>query len=141
MVPNPNWWGDEGPYLSQITFQFIPEAETVATMMLNDQIDTTIAGVSASIKEQLPDVFRPTKSIGFNNFWLRPSAEPTDDVNVRKALILAVDFEAVFPVTRLTLPGINMTRKLPKLRWPSLNMVAPKTCPKSASRPVATGRQ
>jgi peptide/nickel transport system substrate-binding protein len=96
MVPNPNWWGDEGPYLSQITFQFIPEAETVATMMLNDQIDTTIAGVSASIKEQLPDVFRPTKSIGFNNFWLRPSAEPTDDVNVRKALILAVDFEAVF---------------------------------------------
>jgi peptide/nickel transport system substrate-binding protein len=96
MAPNPGWWGDEGPYLSKITFQFIPEAETVATMLLNDQVDTTISGVSTSIKEQLPDVFRPTKAIGFNNFWLRPIAEPTNDINVRKALILAVDFEAVF---------------------------------------------
>lgn len=96
MVPNPGWWGDEGPYLSKITFQFIPEAETVATMLQNDQVDTTIAGVSTSIKEQLPDVFRPVKAIGFNNFWLRPISEPTDDINVRKALILAVDFEAVF---------------------------------------------
>lgn len=95
MVPNPNWWGDEGPYLEKITFQFVPQAETAATMLLNDQIDTTIAGVSPSIREQLPDVFRLTKSIGFNNFWLRPISEPTDDINVRKALILSVDFQAV----------------------------------------------
>ena len=30
--------------------------------------------------------------------WLSVSAEPTDDLNVRKALVLAVDPEAVFKV-------------------------------------------
>ena len=96
MVRNPNWWGDTKPYLEKIIFQFVPAAETAATMLLNDQIDSSLASVSPSIRKQLPDVFLPTKAIGFNNFWLRPIQEPTDDLNVRKALILSVDFQAVF---------------------------------------------
>lgn len=107
MVPNPNWWKDEGPYLSKITFQFVPDAETVATMIQNKQVDATIASVPPTLKDNFPDLFRPIKAIGFNTFWLIPSVEPTDDVNVRKALILSVNFEdvlkAAFPEGGATL--------------------------------------
>jgi peptide/nickel transport system substrate-binding protein len=100
-VKNPNWWKDEGPYLDKIEFKFVPDAETIATMFQNNQIDVALTSVSLALKPKYPDLFRPVKAIGFNMFWIRPGAEPTDDVNVRKALVLAVNHEemmkAAFP--------------------------------------------
>jgi ABC-type transport system substrate-binding protein len=41
------------------------------------------------------------KAVGFNLFWLRPGSEPTDDANVRKALVMAINHDemmkAAFP--------------------------------------------
>jgi len=93
MVKNPNWWKDDGPYLDKITFQFVPDAETIATMFQNNQIDASLTGVSPALKPKYPDLFRPIKAIGVNMFWLRPLNEPTDDLNVRKALVLSVNFD------------------------------------------------
>ena len=96
MVPNPNWWMDEGPYLERIEFIFQPEPDTTAVMLQNDQADLNMTGIPFAMKDQFPDFFRPVKAFGFNSFWLASTVEPTDDVNVRKALILSVDGDAIF---------------------------------------------
>ncbi len=96
-VKNPNWWKDEGPYLEKIEFRFVADAETVATMFQNNQLDASPKGpVSLTLKPKYPDLFRTVKAVGFNLFFFRPMAEPTDDVNVRKALILSLNFQDIF---------------------------------------------
>ena len=104
MTPNPNWWMDEGPYLDKVTFQFVPDQQIIGAMVLNNQVDASLAPIPSALKDQVPDYFRPIKVIGFNTFWLKPTAEPTDDVNVRKALILSVDWNAVFQAA-FPIPG------------------------------------
>jgi peptide/nickel transport system substrate-binding protein len=106
LEPNPNWWMDEGPYLDKITFIFVTDQQTMAAMLLNDQADATIAPLGPEMKGRLPDMFRPIKSFGFNVFWLDQAAEPTNDPNVRKALALSVDWDAVFEATFLMGTGI-----------------------------------
>lgn len=96
MVPNPNWWMDDGPYLSRIEFRFQPEPETLAVELQNNQVDLSLGGLPFAMKDQFPDYFRPIKAFGFNSFWLSATDEPTTDANVRKALVLAVDQEQVF---------------------------------------------
>ena len=95
LVPNPNWWMDEGPYLERIELRFAPDPETLAVMLQNDQVDASLSGLPLTLKEQFPDYFRPIKTFGFNVFWIAVTNEPTSDPNVRRALTLAVDQEAV----------------------------------------------
>jgi len=101
LEPNPHWWMDEGPYLDKITFIFVTDQQTMAAMLLNDQADATLAKLGPEMADKLPDMFRPIKSFGFNVFWLDQAAEPTNDPNVRKALALSVDWDAVFEATFL----------------------------------------
>jgi peptide/nickel transport system substrate-binding protein len=102
MTPNPNWWMDEGPYLDKVTFQFVPDQQIIGAMVLNDQVDASLAPIPSALRAQVPDYFRPIQVIGYNTFWMAPSVEPTNDINVRKALILSVDwnqvFQAAFPI-------------------------------------------
>ena len=95
MVPNPHWWGDEGPYLEKIIFQFENNRDKLATRVENEEIDVAMAGLPLDMAEAHPGFFRPVKAIGYNAFWLAATVEPTDDFNVRKALILSVDLDAV----------------------------------------------
>jgi peptide/nickel transport system substrate-binding protein len=95
LVPNPNWWMDEGPYLDRIEFRFAPDPETTSVMLQNDQVDASLGGLPLTLKDQFPDYFRPIKTFGFGTFWLAVTNEPTSDPNVRKALTLAVDQSAV----------------------------------------------
>ena len=106
LVPNPNWWMDEDPYLAKITFIFVTDQQTMAAMLLNDQADLTLAPLGPEMVDRLPDMFRPIKSFGFNVFWLDQAAEPTNDPNVRKALALSVDWDAVFEATFLMGTGM-----------------------------------
>lgn len=112
MTPNPNWWMDEGPYLDKVTFQFVPDGQIIGAMVLNDQIDASLAPIPSALREQIPDYFRPIQVIGFNTFWLSPAAEPTNDINVRKALILSVDWNAVFQAT-FPIPGSGVPTTQP----------------------------
>ena len=99
MTPNPNWWMDEGPYLDKISFQFVPDQQIVGTMVLNNQVDASLASIPSVLVDQVPDYFRPIQVIGFNTFWFAPSVEPTNDPKVREALILSVDWNTVFQAT------------------------------------------
>lgn len=96
LIPNPNWWMDEGPYLDRIEIRFAPEPETLAVMIQNDQVDASLMGLPITMRDQYPDYFRPITAFGFNTFWIAVTNEPTNDPLVRKALTLAVDQEAVF---------------------------------------------
>jgi peptide/nickel transport system substrate-binding protein len=102
MTPNPNWWMDEGPYLDKVSFLFVPDQQIVGTMVLNNQVDASLAPIPSVLVDQVPDFFRPIQVIGFNTFWMAPSVEPTNDPKVREALILSVDwnmvFQAAFPI-------------------------------------------
>lgn len=95
LVPNPNWWMDEGPYLDRIEFRFAPDPETTSVMLQNDQVDASLGGIPLTLKDQFPDYFRTIKTFGFNTFWIDQTNEPTSDPKVREALTLAVDQEAV----------------------------------------------
>ncbi len=96
LVPNPNWWMDEGPYLDRIEFRFQPDPETTSVMLQNDQVDASLAGIPRAMQAAFPDYFRPVKSFGFNTLWINVGNEPTADPNVRQALIQAVDHDALF---------------------------------------------
>jgi len=104
MTPNPNWWMDEGPYLDRVTFQFVPDQQIIGTLVLNDQIDASLAAIPSALREAAPDYFRPIQVIGYNTFWLAPTAEPTNDPKVREALALSVDWAQVFQAT-FPIPG------------------------------------
>ena len=95
MTPNPEWWKD-GPLLEKVTFQFVPDQQIVGTMVLNDQIDASLAAAPSVLRAQMPDYFRQFDAIGFNTFWMQPTREPTNDPHVREALIKSVDWNAVF---------------------------------------------
>ena len=96
LVPNPNWWMDEGPYLDRIEFRFQPDPETTSVMLQNDQVDASLAGIPLAMQAAFPDYFRPIKAFGFNTLWINTANEPTADKNVRQALVQAVDHEVLF---------------------------------------------
>ncbi len=112
LVPNPNWWLDEGPYLDKVTFQFVEDAQTIGLMAINGQIDASLQKLPNVFAPQLPGFFRPIDAYGYNVFWLSPNAEPTNDINVRKALALSVDWNAVFEATFLEGEGTPTTQPL-----------------------------
>lgn len=96
MEKNPNWWLDEGPYLDKIEFKFVTDPGTLSIMVQNGEVDAGMQILPEELKPQFPDWFTPIKAFGFNLFWFSFTSEPTNDINVRKALIQAVNFDDVF---------------------------------------------
>lgn len=96
MGPNPNWWMGEGQFLERIEFRFVTDPSTVALMVQNDEVDAGLQTLPPELETEFPGWFRPIVAFGFNTFWFAATVEPTDDLNVRKALTLSVNFEDVF---------------------------------------------
>lgn len=97
MGKNPNWWLGKGQYLNRIELLFVNDVGTIALMLRNGEVDMAQPGqvLPPELEAELPDLFRPVIGFGYDSLWLT-EAEPTNDINVRKALILSVDQEAVF---------------------------------------------
>ena len=96
LAPNPNWWKEDGPYLEKIEFRFVPEQQVLGALVQNGEIDVSLAPLPVELMSAVPDYFRPIKAFGFNTFWFNVGHAPTDEVAVRKALTLAVNFDDVF---------------------------------------------
>ena len=99
MVKNPNWWMGEGPFVDEITFMFVVDQQVMGAMIMNNQADLTQEKLAPNMQDKLPEMFSPVKAFGYNAFWLNVTAEPTNDINVRKALAMSVDWAAVFKAT------------------------------------------
>lgn len=97
MGKSPNWWLGEGQHLDRIELLFVNDVGTIALMLRNGEVDMAQPGqvLPAELEAEFPDLFRPVIGFGYDSLWLT-EAEPTNDINVRKALILSVDQEAVF---------------------------------------------
>lgn len=96
MIPNPNWWKDEGPYLERLEFRFVTDPATFSVMVQNNEFDCGMQALPPEQEANHPGWFTPIKAFGFNAFWFAFTNPPTDDPNVRKALVLSVDYAAVF---------------------------------------------
>jgi len=95
VVQNPNWWGETKPYLQRIISQPAADENVSFIMWQNDEVD--IAHWLTNIREPLratePDSFVliPYATNFFFPFWT--TLEPMDDINVRRALVHAVDWD------------------------------------------------
>ncbi|MEZ4865059.1 MAG: ABC transporter substrate-binding protein [Caldilineaceae bacterium] len=95
IVQNPNWWGETKPYLQKIIAQPSQDENVSFIMWQNDEVD--IAHWLTNIREPLratePDTFVLIPYATNFFFRLYTSLEPMDDINVRRALVHAVDWD------------------------------------------------
>jgi peptide/nickel transport system substrate-binding protein len=97
MVPNPVWWGENQPKLDNVTWKVIAQ-EALPQAYANDEIDaleiqTPDALETASAKEGA--VVQRSGGVTWSHVTFNGQAAPFDDVNVRKAVGMAVDRELI----------------------------------------------
>ena len=104
LVPNPNYnwapsiFGHQGPaYLEEITWRFLPEPATRAPALESGDADIVVdlLPTDATRLMNSPDFHVSTAYLtGQPALWfLNTSLAPTDDINVRKAIIYAADIQ------------------------------------------------
>lgn len=93
LVPNSNFFGP-APKLDKIIITSVEDSQTAITMFENGEADvsTYIETPTLVADLGLPFVAGPEMPKA-QHFWLNVNAEPTNDVNVRKALIMAINPE------------------------------------------------
>lgn len=102
LTPNPKWWRDP-PKIQKIVISIVPDAQTRFIAYENNEVDimkdTGILG--PQLLEKYPKEMIPVPGTGIFYLGLNVTAPGTDDVNVRKALTMAIDrkatFKALFP--------------------------------------------
>lgn len=101
MVRNPNFFGPE-PKLDKVIINTVEDDLTATIMLQKGQMDAhTELNTPTMIQDLGFDFADGTMLAKGHHFWFDSSKPPMDDINVRKALILAVDskkmFEVAFP--------------------------------------------
>ncbi|MDE0141541.1 MAG: ABC transporter substrate-binding protein [Caldilineaceae bacterium] len=92
---NPMWWGDRKPYIERIIGQASADENVSFIMWQNDEVD--IAHWLTNIREPLradnPESFTLIPYATNFFYTLNTSLPPFDDINVRRALVHAVDWD------------------------------------------------
>ncbi|GAA2011962.1 ABC transporter family substrate-binding protein [Microbacterium ulmi] len=96
LIPNPNWWGEK-PKLDTITFKVIAQ-EALPQAFANDEIDymeilTPDALETATSKDGA--VIQRSGGLTWSHLTFNGKSAPFDDVNVRKAVGMALDRELI----------------------------------------------
>jgi ABC-type oligopeptide transport system substrate-binding subunit len=96
IVQNPAWWGETKPYLQRIIAQPSADENVSFIMWQNDEVDVAhwLTNIRQPLRESEPDSFVLIPYATNFFFPLRTQLEPMDDINVRKALVHAVDWDA-----------------------------------------------
>lgn len=106
LIPNENYWNRKNIKLDKIVLTMIIEGSTVLTAYDNDEIDV-ISGqvpVQEIPKRQMEDsTFKTLPYLGTYYYLFNVDKVPTNDINVRKALSLAIDRKAI--VDQITKAG------------------------------------
>lgn len=97
LAPNPNWWGEHAPKLDSISFKAIAQ-EALPQAFANDEIDfvqinTPDALQTAETKSGA--VVQRSGGVTWAHVTYNGEAFPFDDVNVRKAVGMAIDRELI----------------------------------------------
>ena len=98
--PKPHWWGDE-PVITKIVMQAFQDQMAMGIAMENGQIDVGWFGDPQVAKETMERIGGYTITVRTTSFAyasFKADVEPVDDVNLRKALLHAIDFETMVEV-------------------------------------------
>lgn len=92
LVPNPHYWGDEGPYLDRVVLLNFNDNDALLNALLSNQVDA-VATIPAALIEVLDSDPRlkilDSETGMYLPFTMRVDQEPFDDVRVRQAMRLA----------------------------------------------------
>lgn len=98
LVRNPNYWQDGLPYLDEVVFRIIPDANTRAALFEAGDVDIAL-GLPVPVTERLrlDSRFNVLQGVGSRQYYitLNNSRAPLDDVRVRQAINYGVDKEGI----------------------------------------------
>jgi ABC-type transport system substrate-binding protein len=118
-VTNEHWWGT-APTIQRVEYRYVQDANTLSIMYDNDEVDLLFPSdiLAAQIKTGPHAAeLHPIPQGGVYFFALNTSRPPMEDVNVRRALLLASDMGTIvravfqggaspaFGLTSPTIPG------------------------------------
>lgn len=91
---NPRYWGDEGPYLDEVSLLNFNDTDALINALLSSQVDA-VAQVPPALTEVMAaderiDILDSETGM-YMPFTMRVDKKPFDDVRVRQAFRLAVD--------------------------------------------------
>jgi len=90
-VRNPKWFGPT-PKLDKIIVTSVEDSQTAITMLENGEADIhTYIETPTLVKDLGLEFVAGPDMPKAQHFWLNVNAEPTNDINVRKALIMAIN--------------------------------------------------
>ncbi len=98
LVRNPNYWQEGLPYLDEVVFRVIPDANTRSALLESGDVDIAI-GLPVPVTERLKldSRFNVLEALSARQYYitLNNKKAPTDDVLVRQAINHAVDKEGI----------------------------------------------
>ena len=116
IVQNPNWWGDKQPLIERIIATPSADENISFIMWQNDEVDIAffLTNVRELVEKETFTVI-PYATNLFYTFWA--GVEPLDDINVRRALVHAVDWR---PAISAAWEGTRDDRFMSSLLTPEL---------------------
>ena len=116
IVQNPNWWGDKQPLIERIIATPSADENISFIMWQNDEVDIVffLTNVREQVEKETFTVI-PYATNLFYTFWA--GVEPLDDINVRRALVHAVDWR---PAISAAWEGTRDDRFMSSLLTPEL---------------------
>ena len=103
--PNPNFFGP-APKLARIEIQTIEDMVAATSLLKNGEFQIATDLVTSTASQDLGPDFKSGPPIpNGHHFWFDVNKEPTNDIDVRKALIMAVDRKQLFAASYPDGPG------------------------------------
>lgn len=98
LVPNPKWYGTP-PGVAELIFVFVLDSSQQPSAFANKEVDAGFPQAQTDLVKQIQGLSGVKFEIGFGSFWEHVDFNSTNkilaDVNVRKALALAIDRAAI----------------------------------------------
>lgn len=98
LVRNPDYWQEGLPYLDEVVFRVIPDANTRAALFESGDVDMAL-GLPVPVTERLrlDPRFEVLSELGARQYYitLNNFRAPTDDVLVRRAINHAIDKQGI----------------------------------------------
>jgi len=97
LVPNPMYWGQK-PHLSSVTFKFLADTAAEQQAFKTGQVQMIYPQAQlelAQLKTQPDTKFDVTTGLSYEAIWMNNADPLFSDINVRKAVMNAVDRQAI----------------------------------------------